>query len=178
MKLMRAQQLPLEVINVWLQLLIQESQEGLFSHNCRYSILHRNFSKIEKLNTNCYLLSSGMVADVQGLRQNLDEKLKVYEGKMDRRPNLSSMSMLLSKQTKSNQKGRTLYGRRFFPFYTFNLLAGLDEHGEPWVMSYDALGSYETSKVGCSGSGVHLMAPMLDNQFRGTHFDKPSPSFN
>ena len=67
-----------------------------------YSIMHRNFSKIHKLSDTCYLLSSGMIADIQGLREKLDENLKEYEIKMDRRPDLSSMAQLLStKKTKN-----------------------------------------------------------------------------
>jgi 20S proteasome subunit beta 6 len=36
---------------------------------------------------------------------------------MDRKPTTESIANLISK---------TLYSRRFFPYYTFNLVAGLD----------------------------------------------------
>jgi len=57
-----------------------------------------------------------------------------------------------------------LYGRRFFPYYTFNIVAGLDENGVGAVYGYDAIGSFERSKYGCSGSANALIQPTLDNQ--------------
>ncbi len=58
----------------------------------------------------------------------------------------------------------TLYGRRFFPFYTFNLLAGLDDDGKGAVYGYDAIGSFERLQHGAQGSGRSLVQSILDNQ--------------
>lgn len=56
-----------------------------------------------------------------------------------------------------------LYQKRFFPFYTFNCLAGLDEQGNGVVYGYDAIGSYDKLKYVVQGSGQELIVPVLDN---------------
>jgi 20S proteasome subunit beta 6 len=72
----------------------------------------------------------------------------------------------------------TLYGRRFFPYYTWNILSGLDENGMGCVYSYDPVGNYERVRVNVTGSGESLIQPLLDNQFERQHQQmaaKPPP---
>eukprot|EP01018_Ginkgo_biloba_P033514 Gb_25087 [translate_table: standard] len=64
----------------------------------------------------------------------------------------------------------TLYYKRFFPYYSFNVLGGLDSEGKGCVFTYDAVGSYERVGYGSQGSGGTLMMPVLDNQLKS-----PSP---
>lgn len=57
-----------------------------------------------------------------------------------------------------------LYSKRFFPYYTYVLLGGLDEQGQGAVYSYDPVGSYERVICNASGAAQGLMQTFLDSQ--------------
>lgn len=122
-----------------------------------YSILTRNKSKILRLNPKCVVASAGMQADAATLHKVLHSRHVTYQFN-HRRP----MSCPATAQLLSN----TLYYKRFFPYYTFNLCAGLDDEGRGAVYTYDAIGSYERVGYGCQGSGKELIQPVLDNQLK------------
>ncbi len=82
------------------------------------------------LTDHCVLASSGMQADVQALHKNLWAKMQWFQYQHRKQMPLVSASQLLS---------NTLYGRRFFPFYAFNVLGGVDETGEGFVFGYDGM---------------------------------------
>jgi len=57
-----------------------------------------------------------------------------------------------------------LYQKRFFPYYVFTILGGLDTEGKGVVYSFDPVGSYERQTCRAGGSAASLIQPFLDNQ--------------
>ena len=57
-----------------------------------------------------------------------------------------------------------LYSKRFFPYYVYNILGGIDEEGRGAVYSYDPVGSYERLVCNAAGPAQGLIQPFLDNQ--------------
>ncbi|CAG9461008.1 unnamed protein product [Pedinophyceae sp. YPF-701] len=122
-----------------------------------FSILTRERTMVKQLSDNVAIASAGMQADADTL-----QKLLHARNVMFMHDHKKAMSVTAAAQLLSN----TLYYRRFFPYYTFNLLAGLDENGQGAVFTYDAIGSYERTGYGCQGSGKDLIQPVLDNQLK------------
>jgi len=85
-----------------------------------YSILSRDHSKVAQLADKCVLASSGFQGDIKALQKNLAAKELVYEHNHNKKMSCPAMAQLLS---------NTLYYKRFFPYYAFNVLGGLDSQG-------------------------------------------------
>lgn len=66
------------------------------------------------------LASSGMQADMMTLHKTLRMRLVKYQQNHQKDMSLTAASQMLSNM---------LYTRRFFPYYTFNVLGGIDEKG-------------------------------------------------
>lgn len=93
---------------------------------------------------------------MQALHKLLDARMQWFLHQHRKQMPLKSVSQLLA---------NTLYGKRFFPYYAFNVLGGVDSQtGEGFVYGYDAVGSFEQAKWAATGSGQQIMMPLLDNQ--------------
>lgn len=57
-----------------------------------------------------------------------------------------------------------LYNRRMFPYYVYNILAGIEVDGSGAVYSFDPVGSYEREACRAAGAAQSLLQPFLDNQ--------------
>lgn len=125
-----------------------------------YSIYTRYCPKISKLTDKCVIGSSGMQSDIKILHSLLQKKIQLFVLEHGHTPSIHAIARLLC---------IILYGRRFFPYYTFNLLAGVDENNEGVLYNYDAIGSHERLTHGCVGSGSSLVAPILDNRIDQSH---------
>ncbi|CAM6125337.1 unnamed protein product [Calypogeia fissa] len=122
-----------------------------------FSILTRDYSKIFQFTDKCALASSGFQADVSALQKQLEARHQQYQYQHNKIMSAPAMAQLLS---------NTLYYKRFFPYYAFNVLGGLDEQGKGCVYAYDAVGSYERVGYAAQGSGQQLIMPVLDNQLK------------
>eukprot|EP00958_Prasinococcus_capsulatus_P002979 scaffold266_cov391-Prasinococcus_capsulatus_cf.AAC.31 len=110
-----------------------------------------------QLSDTCAIASSGFQGDVKTLQKNLSARNVMYQHTHKTQMPCESFAQLLS---------NTLYFKRFFPYYTFNLLVGLDKEGKGAVYTYDAVGSYERCGYSCQGTGKALVQPVLDNQLK------------
>jgi 20S proteasome subunit beta 6 len=122
-----------------------------------FSILTSDKSMVLEVNSKCMIASAGFDGDRSQLHKVLTFRSENYESFHKKPMSCPAMAQML---------GNTLYYKRFFPYYTFNLCAGLDEHGRGCVYTYDAIGSHERVAVSCQGSGKDLIQPVLDNQLR------------
>ncbi|KAL0479022.1 26S proteasome subunit beta-1 [Acrasis kona] len=120
-----------------------------------YSIHTRQSSKVFQLTDKCVIVTAGMQSDASTLHKTMHARLVHYEHAHGKQMSTEAIGQMLSNM---------LYGRRFFPYYTFNLVAGIDSKGQGVVYGYDAIGSYQSVEVGAMGTGQSLIQPLLDNQ--------------
>jgi len=131
-----------------------------------YSISTRHGHKIIRLTDKCVLATAGMQSDTATLHKVLQARLQHYEHQHRKQMSVTAIAQLLS---------TLLYYKRFFPYYTFNVLGGIDEHGKGCCFSYDAVGSFERTVYSSSGTGQGLVQPLLDNQLGWKNQDTGRP---
>uniref|UniRef100_A0A915BGN6 Proteasome subunit beta n=2 Tax=Parascaris univalens TaxID=6257 RepID=A0A915BGN6_PARUN len=119
------------------------------------NILTRDAEKIHVLNNSIILACSGFYGDVLQLKRLLEARLHKY--RFDYR---GDMTVDLCAELLA----RNLYYRRFFPYYTGSILAGIDEDGKGAVFSYDPIGCIERLQYTASGSAEPMIMPFLDCQ--------------
>ncbi|KAH7708849.1 CRE-PBS-6 protein [Aphelenchoides avenae] len=126
-------------------------------------VISRDTDKIHILNNNIILNTCGFHGDVLAMRRLLEARLHKY--RFDYR---CDMTVDLC----AEMLARNLYYRRFFPYYTGAILAGVDEEGKGAVFSYDPIGCIERLTYSSSGAAEPLIQPFLDNQVGHVSVDK------
>ena len=86
-----------------------------------YGILSRSVSKARLLTPRCVVATGGCWTDVATLHRVLAQTCDAYKSKHECDVATPGVAQML---------GNTLYGRRFFPYYAFNVVAGLDADGK------------------------------------------------
>jgi len=119
-----------------------------------YEILSRTKSKLHQLSDKTVLASVGCITDITTLNQMIGARFTEYEHSHGKTMSTHAAAQLLS---------TTLYYRRFFPYYAFCMMAGLDAEGKGAVYGYDAVGSFKRDDYGAMGSGQNYVVPLLDN---------------
>ncbi len=128
-----------------------------------YMIHSRNCSKVYKLTHQTFISCAGFHGDILTVTNILKGHLSMYRHEHKQEMSTSAIASLLS---------RTLYYKRFFPYYIHVIIAGLDEHGVGCVYSFDSIGSHERVSYKAAGSAGAILQPMLDN-VRSNDIDMP-----
>jgi 20S proteasome subunit beta 6 len=132
-------------------------------HTTGYSINSRYSPKLFKIggttsdqsDATIVLSVVGFAADGEALKDRLDVICKLYRYRHGKPISVKACAQRLA---------TILYGKRFFPYYAYAILGGLDEEGKGAVYSYDPVGSYEREQCRAGGAAGSLIMPFLDNQ--------------
>ena len=130
-----------------------------------FAIPSREIVRVYKLSSKIILGSAGMFSDIKFLQNKIKNDIESFENE-----NMDTISL----NACAHYISSLLYSRRFFPFYTFNLLTGLENDGKGYCYSYDAIGSFEKNIFGSVGQGQAMADAILDSKIT---CDKKMPLF-
>ena len=85
-------------------------------------------------NESTVLGSAGFHGDILTLVKAIGQRMTHYKYTHSKDMSTPAVAQMLATM---------LYGKRFFPYYTNNILGGLDAEGKGCIYSFDPVGSYE-----------------------------------
>mmetsp|Transcript_72216 Transcript_72216/g.154582 ORF Transcript_72216/g.154582 Transcript_72216/m.154582 type:complete len:206 (+) Transcript_72216:89-706(+) len=91
-----------------------------------------NRQKIYKLTDQTYVGLSGLATDVQTMSQLLEFRIKLFSLREERTMEPKTVGNLISSM---------LYEKRFGPYFTEPVVAGLDKNNDPFLCSFDFIGA-------------------------------------
>jgi len=139
-----------------------------------YSIQTRYAPKVFRLTDKAVLAVNGFAADGSMFVKRVRQRLEWYRHAHAKDMPIHAIARLIQTM---------LYARRFFPYYVYNILGGIEDDGTGTVYSFDPVGSYERLACRAAGAAQSLVQPFLDNQIYfknqtpapGTSFSKHLP---
>ncbi|KAJ6476112.1 20S proteasome subunit [Mycena sanguinolenta] len=120
-----------------------------------YNIQTRYAPKVFRLTDKAVLATNGFAADGNMFVKKVRQRLEWYRHAHARDMSLHAIARLIQTM---------LYQRRFFPYYVYNILGGIEDDGSGAVYSFDPVGSYERETCRAAGAASSLVQPFLDNQ--------------
>jgi len=120
-----------------------------------YSIQTRYAPKVFRLTDRAVLAVNGFAADGNMFVKKVKQRLEWYRHAHAKDMPLRAIARLIQTM---------LYAQRFFPYYVYNILGGIEEDGSGAVYSFDPVGSYEREACRAAGAAQSLVQPFLDNQ--------------
>jgi len=132
-----------------------------------YEIMSRTEPKVTQLNNTSVIAQAGFKGDATTLLKNLQYRIAMYKHDHGKEISCPAIAQMLS---------NTLYYKRFFPYYVYNIVGGIDAEGKGCVFSYDPVGSYERTGYIAAGTGQQLLQPLLDNQLGRKNISPDVPS--
>jgi len=129
-----------------------------------YSIQTRYAPKVFRLTDRAVLAVNGFAADGNMFVKKVKQRLEWYRHNHAKDMPLRSIARLIQTM---------LYAQRFFPYYVYNILGGIEEDGTGAVYSFDPVGSYEREACRAAGAAQSLLQPFLDNQI---YFKNQTPA--
>lgn len=125
-------------------------------HSEGYLINSRTSSRLYSVNSSCVLGTTSFFADGLRFSKDINAAAAKYRQKAGKEISVASLAQLVSNK---------LYSHRFFPYYTFNIVAGYDfSKQEGVVYSYDPVGSFQAEYQKVSGCGSAIIQPFLDSK--------------
>jgi len=120
-----------------------------------YSIQTRYAPKVFRLTDKAVLAVNGFAADGNMFVKKVKQRLEWYRHAHSKDMPLGAIARMIQTM---------LYAKRFFPYYVYNILGGIEEDGSGAVYSFDPVGSYEREACRAAGAAQSLVQPFLDNQ--------------
>ncbi|KDQ16136.1 hypothetical protein BOTBODRAFT_54249 [Botryobasidium botryosum FD-172 SS1] len=120
-----------------------------------YNIQTRYAPKVFRLTDKAVLAVNGFAADGNMFVKKVKQRLEWYRHAHAKDMPLHAIARLIQTM---------LYAKRFFPYYVYNILGGIEEDGTGAVYSFDPVGSYEREACRAAGAAQSLVQPFLDNQ--------------